>query len=79
MHREDLFFDPLQEGSGVPRAEDNTPESGRNRRLDAEELQAQRQRELARVQEELRRMAQGFGPAGDGGPRGRRRRPAVER
>lgn len=74
MHREGLFFDPLQDEPVVPAAADGPPEPARHRRLDAEELQAQRQRELTRVQEELRKMAQGAGPAGDGGPRARRRR-----
>ncbi|MDN4609461.1 hypothetical protein [Arthrobacter burdickii] len=56
MHRDGLFFDPLQDEADAPPA---APEPARHRRPSAEELQVQRQRELARVQDELKRMARG--------------------
>ncbi|OUM43315.1 hypothetical protein [Arthrobacter sedimenti] len=62
MHRDGLFFDPLQDEAkdeaDVPPV---APEPVRHRRPSADELQVQRQRELARVQDELKRMAQGSG------------------
>jgi hypothetical protein len=58
MHRDGLFFDPLQDEADVPPA---APEAVRHRRPSPDELQLQRQRELARVQDELKRMARGSG------------------
>ena len=54
MQRDDLFFDPLDTEADV-----RAPESERGRGPGADDLRARRRRELARVQEELRRMAQG--------------------
>ncbi|WP_181033602.1 hypothetical protein [Arthrobacter sp. SX1312] len=54
MHGDHLFFDPLDTEAGV-----DAPEPERDHGPGADDLQAQRRRELARVQEELRRMAQG--------------------
>ncbi|MHA7210028.1 hypothetical protein [Arthrobacter sp. MDT1-65] len=70
MHRDGLFFDPLDAEDDAPTqapAPAPVPEQTagpiaepvRHRRVDPEELQAQRRRELARVQAELRRMAAG--------------------
>ncbi|WP_104180458.1 hypothetical protein [Arthrobacter sp. B0490] len=68
MHRDGLFFDPLDVEDDAPaQAPVPAPEQTagpdtepvRHRRVDPEELQAQRRRELARVQAELRRMAAG--------------------
>lgn len=68
MERNRLFFDPLQ-GEGR-RPEENlleqdddgqeSPAAPRRRRLDPEEVQVQRRREMDRVQEELRKMASGL-------------------
>ncbi len=57
MHRDGLFFDPLQDEAAAPILPE--PEPARHRRPDPEELQAQRLTELARVQDELKRMARG--------------------
>jgi hypothetical protein len=56
MHRDGLFFDPLEAEEEAPV---RAPEATRRRRPDPEDLKAQRQRELARVQDDLRRMATG--------------------
>ncbi|RJT80024.1 hypothetical protein D6T63_09075 [Arthrobacter cheniae] len=68
MHRDGLFFDPLNDEKTVH--EDGAPEDDaeassaaaseprRHHRPDAQELKAQRQRELARVQDDLKKMAQ---------------------
>lgn len=56
MHREKLFFDPLEADADPPAPQ---PEPGRHQRPTADELRAQRLQELARVQAELTRMAQG--------------------
>jgi hypothetical protein len=58
MHRDGLFFDPLQDEADVPPAP-SVP--AQHHRPGPEELQVQRQRELARVQDELKRMARGSG------------------
>jgi hypothetical protein len=68
MHRDGLFFDPLHDQKTVHK--DDAPEDAeassaaaseprRHHRPDAQELKAQRQRELARVQDDLKKMAQG--------------------
>ncbi len=63
MHRDGLFFDPLEAEEDAPVQAPETvrpdAEPGRHRRPDPEDLKAQRQRELVRVQDELRRMATG--------------------
>lgn len=73
MHRDGLFFDPLEAEEDAPvqapeavlpdaepgRHRRPDPDPGRHRRPDPEDLKAQRQRELVRVQDELRRMATG--------------------
>lgn len=59
MHRDGLFFDPLEAEADAPPL---APEPGRHRRPTPEELQAQRQQELARVQAELKEMARGTVP-----------------
>ncbi len=58
MHRDGLFFDPLETEGDHPA---QAPEPGRHRRPTHEELQAQRQQELARVRAELKKMARGTG------------------
>jgi hypothetical protein len=68
MERNGLFFDPLQGEGRRPEEnlleqDDDRPESPaapRRRRLDPEEVQVQRRREMDRVQEELRKMASGL-------------------
>lgn len=57
MHRDGLFFDPLQDEADAPPLPE--PEPARPHQPSAAELQRQRQRELARVQDDLKRMAQG--------------------
>ncbi|WP_247827779.1 hypothetical protein [Arthrobacter antioxidans] len=52
MHRDGLFFDPLDTEADVHAPE---PERGPG----PDDPQVQRRRELARVQDELRRMSQG--------------------
>jgi hypothetical protein len=74
MHREGLFFDPLQGEDADPRVEPAPPrtEPRRRRGPDAGERQERRRQELARVQDELRKLAEGSAPAA-GAARGRRR------
>ncbi|MDQ0736880.1 hypothetical protein [Arthrobacter agilis] len=61
MHREGLFFDPLEAEEDAPGQPGpaQASEPVRHRRQDPEDLKIQRQRELARVQDDLRRMASG--------------------
>ncbi len=58
MHREELFFDPLQGEDPPPRIE-----PGRRPKPDAGHLQDRRRQELERVQDELRKLAEGAAPA----------------
>ena len=64
MHRDGLFFDPLEAEEEAPeqaaeQAEVQSPAPPRHRQPDPEDLKVQRERELARVQDELRKMAAG--------------------
>jgi hypothetical protein len=70
MHRDGMFFDPLDDDES-PHMDSLSGAPSRNRALDPEKLKVQRQRELSRVQEDLKLMAQGV-PLAMASPRRRR-------